>query len=333
MAQQNDTKVVIDADYHGKILPGKYSEELKRRVKGCITDFRAFDKIGGPAILYISAWRTDEEMIWYEYAGKRFTELLGCQALGLGEKFKECIVDRSVYKYSNADDGVIQEIFTKRELTDIRNRLREEGKKSGIVEAVYRLKLNGNMSIWLKDQAVVEVYEKDLVCLSLGCLIDVSKEMEAEDQRKQAVEELKKARDQLRNANKKLGQAYTQMRQSKELMSMELYGEEFGFLINEKGLIQGATGKALEKTGKSRRELLGTDIVDLVDNDSREGLRNDIKKVWKGIFRRTSVRMGYGKDLSRRFEAKLMLIKLETGPSLLLLMRPAYDETGHPPPP
>ena len=331
MAHQENSKIFDGSDYRGKILRGKYSEDLKTRVEVCITSFREFDKIGGPAILYISAWRTDEETIWYEYAGKRFTELLGCRFEELEKKFKECIVDRSVYKYSSDDAGIIQEIFTQGELAGIRNKLREEGKKSGIVEAVYRLKLKNNSSFWLKDQAVIEVYEKDHICISLGCLINVSKEMEAEDQRKQAVEELKEAHDQLRKANKKLGLAYTQMREAKDLMSMELYGEEFGFLIDEEGLIIGATGKALEKTRKKRTDLLGTNIVDLIAYDYREALKNDITKAWRGIFRRSSIRLMKEQSTSQSLEAKLMQMKLENGPRLLLLMRLTSDEESHAP--
>ncbi len=331
MIHEENSKFFNNIDYCGKILRGKYSEDLKRRIKDCIITFRAFDDIGGPAILYISAWQTDRETIWYEYAGKRFTELLKCRFEELDKKFKECIVDRSVYKYSNSDVGIIQEIFTQEELAGIRNKLRNEGKQSGIVEAVYRLNLKNNSSFWLKDQAVIEVYEKDRVCISLGCLINVSKEMEAEDQRKKAVEELKKAHDQLRSANKKLGLAYAQMREAKDRMSMELYGEEIGFLIDEDGLIIGATGKALEKTGKKRKDLLGTNIVDLIDNDSREALKNDITKAWRGVFHSTAVRLMKGQGASQSLEAKLMHMKLENGPRLLLLMRLTSDEESRAP--
>ena len=69
-------------------------------------------------------------------------------------------------------------------------KLREEGKKEGVIEAVYKISVNDGHAIWLKDQAMIEAYVNDRVYLSPGVLTIVSKEMEAED-------ELKKHRDRL----------------------------------------------------------------------------------------------------------------------------------------
>ena len=58
------------------------------------------------------------------------------------------------------------------------------------VEAVYQVSLNSRDVVWLKDQASIETYPEDAICLSLGSLTIVSKEMAAEDM-------LKKHRDRL----------------------------------------------------------------------------------------------------------------------------------------
>jgi diguanylate cyclase (GGDEF)-like protein len=59
--------------------------------------------------------------------------------------------------------------------------LREKVKKAGAVEFVYQLALPGGKTIWLKDQANIEVFAEDQICLSIGCLTEVTKEMEQKD--------------------------------------------------------------------------------------------------------------------------------------------------------
>ena len=66
-------------DYCGSILSGDYSVELKKRVTEYIGHYRAFEETGSAALLYIAAWQGIKEKIWYEYTGKRFKELLGCE--------------------------------------------------------------------------------------------------------------------------------------------------------------------------------------------------------------------------------------------------------------
>jgi diguanylate cyclase (GGDEF)-like protein len=39
----------------------------------------------------------------------------------------------------------------------------------------------GGKKIWLKDQAMIEIFADDEICLSIGCLTDVSKEMEQKE--------------------------------------------------------------------------------------------------------------------------------------------------------
>ena len=146
------------------------------------------------------------------------------------------------------------------------------------------------------------------------------------EERQRAEERLKTTLDQLKEANKRLGLAYAQMRDWKDRVSMQLYGEEIGFLIDENGQILGITERALESTGRNRIELLGDNILDLVDEECRQELKNDIREAWIGIFRQTSVRMT-GKQMDhQRFETKLMHISLEKEISLLVLMRGSDGE-------
>jgi HD-GYP domain-containing protein (c-di-GMP phosphodiesterase class II) len=177
-------------DYCGCILSGDYSFELKKRVAQCIDHYQVFEDTGSAAILYIAAWQGEKEKIWYEYTGEKFMDLLGCKNSEVAEVFRDSIIDRRIYKDLDMDVGIQKEVKNRDELKVAREELREEGKKAGTIEAVYKLSVNNNGAIWLKDQATVEFYEQDGICLSLGFLTIVSKEMEAED-------ELKKHHDQL----------------------------------------------------------------------------------------------------------------------------------------
>jgi len=185
-----DLNCIASPDYCGCILSGDYSVELKKRVAEYIDHYRGFEDTGSAAILYIAAWQGEKEKIWYEYAGERFMKILGCKKSELAEVFRDSIIDRRIYKGLDVDVGVRKEVKNREELNDVREELREEGKKAGTIEAVYKLSVNNTGAIWLKDQATVEIYEQDGICLSLGFLTIVSKEMEAED-------ELKKHHDQL----------------------------------------------------------------------------------------------------------------------------------------
>ena len=177
-------------EYCGRILSGNFSIELKKRVAEYIDHYRGFENTGSAAILYIAAWQGKKENIWYEYASQKFVTLLGCEISKLAEFFRDSIIDRRIYKDLDMNIGIQKEVTNREELNSAREELREEGKKAGTIDAVYKLAVNSSGAIWLKDQATVEIFEQDGICLSLGFLTIVSKEMEAED-------ELKKHHDRL----------------------------------------------------------------------------------------------------------------------------------------
>lgn len=180
-------------DYCGRIITGKYGKALKKRVSDCIAAFRAFEETGGLSIPYISAWDEKENVIWYEFAANRFTDLMRCDISRLADVFRDSIIDRRIYKYSEAVPGIQKEILTREVLEEARKGLRENSKKHGNVEAVYKISLGENNYCWLKDKANVEIYPKDNICLSIGCLTVVSREMESEEKCENLILELKKA--------------------------------------------------------------------------------------------------------------------------------------------
>lgn len=188
--ENSDPKKRYQLNYCGRILKGEYSDQLKQRVAGYIKCYHANEETGSPAIQYIAAWREEKKEIWYEYAGKRLMALLGCRYDELAEVMRNRIIDRRIYKYPDIDSGIIKEVKSHEELSGARQELREQGKKTGEIEAVYKISVKNSEAIWLKDQATIEIHEKDRICLSLGFLTIVSKEMKAED-------ELKEHRDHL----------------------------------------------------------------------------------------------------------------------------------------
>ncbi len=185
MERNDKVANLIDTEYHGTILlSSAYSDTLKKRLAGCIQCYSSFEKTGTAAMLYIAAWRGNDKNIWYEYAAKDFTSLFDCEQDEIAENFRKSVIDRRIYRELEVEVGIQKEIISNDEMSNTWERLREEGKKAGTLEAVYKITLGDGETTWLKDQATIEIYEHDNICLSLGFLTIVSKEMEAEDKLK-----------------------------------------------------------------------------------------------------------------------------------------------------
>lgn len=194
MENHHELNKTIAFDYCGKILHGDFSSELKMKIAEYIAALQTFEKTGNPAIPYISAWKKEEDkIIWYEFVSKRFIDLMKCKRDEAAEVFKKSVVDRRKYNYPDVESGIRKETIYLRELNSRREKLRTESEKKGVLEAVYKLSLRDGQTIWLKDQAIIENYEKDRTSISLGCLTVVTKEMKLEEKCENLIEELKKA--------------------------------------------------------------------------------------------------------------------------------------------
>ncbi len=190
---------VPDEEYWGRILDSDFSVRLKQRLQSYLAVFSAFEKTATPAISYISAWQEGGKEIWYEYTSRRFVDLMGCHARELAEVFQNSVIDRRIYKYHYVgfDPGIRKEVINQDELNTARSKLREEVKKAGTIEVVYKISVPKDRILWFKDQASLEIYEQDKICLSLGYLTDVTKEMEVE-------ENFQRTEKKLREANRKI---------------------------------------------------------------------------------------------------------------------------------
>lgn len=178
----HDDETLPVTGYQGRILAGAFSRRLKTRVRTLLEACRAFDGTGAPAIPYVAAWR-DHDDIWYEFAGQRFLALFGVREERLASVFRARVVDQRVYKCVNVNAAIEREVRSQEELQHARGTLREEGLVQGEVDAVYKLDAPHHGIVWLKDQAVVEAFETDRICLSIGHLTIVTKEMQSEEER------------------------------------------------------------------------------------------------------------------------------------------------------
>jgi len=183
----------LPAGYYGRILNGSFSLQLKRRVAECIEHFRAFDDLETPAIPYIAAWQEKNNAIWYEFVGKQLVKLLGCDHSAASACFRKSIVERHIYTKLGTPEDLQEVVLKSSEVQARKSQLREEVKKSGIVEAVYKISAADGRTYWLKDQARMEPFETDNIYISIGNLTIVTKEMEAEEHLKQVQNALKKS--------------------------------------------------------------------------------------------------------------------------------------------
>lgn len=170
----------IPPDYHGHLLYGDYSDALHCRVLELFDALQKMESVNPPVIPYLAAWNEMERIIWYEFSGKKLWALLNCTPDKAAERFRKAVVDRRIYCYNDLDQKVKEEITTSSELEGQCLGLREEVKITGCVEAIYKLCLNDRL-FWVKDQASIEVFNGDRICLSLGFLTDMTKEMEQKD--------------------------------------------------------------------------------------------------------------------------------------------------------
>jgi PAS domain S-box-containing protein len=111
------------------------------------------------------------------------------------------------------------------------------------------------------------------------------------------------------------------MRDYKDQLSLHLYEEDIAFLVDESGHILGMTQKALEISGKSRFELFGKPLIDLLDESSRSALEEDMRNARKGVFEQTILHLKSKPSGAHEMQVKVVPLRLKAGTMLLVLMR------------
>jgi diguanylate cyclase (GGDEF)-like protein len=189
----------ISKGYYGHILTGNYSQPLKDHIARCVRNFQGFDRMRTPAIPYIAAWHETQNVIWYEFVGRQLIQLLGCVHADAAEFFRNSIVERHIYSTVDTPEDLQQVILKSNELIERKTELREEVKKSGILEAVYKISAADGKTYWLKDQARIEPFKTDNIFISIGNLTIVTKEMEAEEHLKRVQKALRKSKQKYKD--------------------------------------------------------------------------------------------------------------------------------------
>ncbi len=170
------------AQYTGRILYEEYSTSLKKRVAELVAAFSEFDRTGVPGIPYITAWSHNDNVMWYEFAGRKFTGLFGCSAQELPAVFREAVVDHRIFHRTEVEAGVSETVRNPEELSGVRSGMRAEVTEKGHVEADYKVSLSEELDhVWFKDRARVETFSKEQISISFGFLTDVTNEMVHKD--------------------------------------------------------------------------------------------------------------------------------------------------------
>ncbi|MDD3815778.1 MAG: ATP-binding protein [Desulfocapsaceae bacterium] len=172
--------MLIPQGYTGRILKGSYSQALCEHVQHSIERLENFERLGLAPMVYVAAWQERDKVIWYEFVGQRFLRFLDCSADQAATRFRSLVLDQRTYSSHEGDLAVQEEIIPSDRLREDEDCLREHRLQTGRMEAIYKMNLAGTS--WLKDSSVLEIWPADGICLSFGCLTDVSKEMEQKDQ-------------------------------------------------------------------------------------------------------------------------------------------------------
>ena len=156
---------MTDEKYFGKILKGNYNKKLKKRVFEYVRNLQAFEKTDVPIINYLAAWEDEKKSIWYEFASREFLNIMGCEPSEIDGVFRNSVVDRLVYKYIGEDESIEKNAINKSQISFSREKLRNESKKEGNTEAVYKILPDQGRAVWLKDIAKIESLKDKMTSL------------------------------------------------------------------------------------------------------------------------------------------------------------------------
>jgi signal transduction histidine kinase len=173
-------EMLIPERYPGQILRGDYSPTLRKHLLRSIQRLEDFEQLGLAPMVYMAAWQEQKKLIWYEFIDKRLLRLLDCPGEQAAARFRSLVLDQRTYSSQEGDLDVHEEIIPSGRLRADEDHLREHRLQAGRMEAIYKMNLAGTR--WLKDSSILEIWRADGICLSYGCLLDVSKEMEQKDQ-------------------------------------------------------------------------------------------------------------------------------------------------------
>ena len=92
------------------------------------------------------------------------------------------------------------------------------------------------------------------------------------------------------------------------------------FLTDENGRIRGVNEKGIEVAGQSRIKLIGQDLAELLEAESKEELKKQIKQAWTGLIHQTPLRFS-GEADPEACQTTLIPLNMENSKMLLILLR------------
>ncbi|MDY0360889.1 MAG: PAS domain S-box protein [Desulforegulaceae bacterium] len=285
-------KIQIPPYYEGRLLYKDKSLEFKENLCSYINRLKSINEFLVPAILYICAWETGKNEIWYEYAGDNFKELFSSDIESLPQVFRSSVSDRKTY-IKNQNKVTIntqsRALFLKKKFT-----IRNETENAGFNEAVYKISHN-NDTFWLKDQAFVIPFSEDKITLSIGNLTNVTKEMEAEEERKSTEEKLKK----------------------KEKILTSLFNNSYDSVIvtDIKGRIIDCNEVAQKTFGLSKEEMLKKKYYDFIIPEEKERAVNEIKEILNNKNIRTEATIQ--KNDSTLIKVEVSIVRIDNDPPVV----------------
>ncbi|MCW7753776.1 PAS domain S-box protein [Desulfobotulus sp. H1] len=229
--------------YAGRILHQPCSRELRDRLNALLDTTSMMVSLALPVLHYVAAWKDSKTDIWYEFADPRFCHLLKTDPHNLAGVFRRSVLEQKVYPLEDKHDPEHVHMMEAPALNLERQLLRNRSTADGTSEAIYKIRLPDTSSIWLKDQARLEIFHQDSITLSIGVLTPVSREMTAEEA--------------LRKAEKALSQSEKQFRDLFDQSNDAI------LLLHANGRIIKANHRAEELTGLSQDTLTGKRACDL----------------------------------------------------------------------
>jgi PAS domain S-box-containing protein len=289
MEQKN---IKLPENYEGRLLLENRSFELKESLYTYINRLKSINEFLVPAILYISAWETGKKEIWYEYAGDNFKDLFSCTINELPSIFRNSVTDRKTY-IKNHNNVTIhtqnRELLLKKQFS-----IRNETENSGFNEAVYKIEHNNDI-FWLKDQAFVRPFEKDGITVSIGNLTNVTKEMEADEERRKTEVQLKK----------------------KEKILTSLFNNSYDSVIvtDIEGTVIDCNDVAQKTFGASKAEILNKKYYDFIISEDKKKAVNQIKEILNKKTIRTEAVILTGDK--KKLHVEVSIVRIDNDPPVV----------------
>lgn len=132
--------------------------------------------------------------------------------------------------------------------------------------------------------------------------------------------------NELEKANKDLQAAYQLMRDHRDLLAKFRHEEDVTFFVDREGQIEGITEAAQECIGRSRLQLLGTNVMELFDRNCQARVREALRRSWYGVIHLPDVELVAAKNDQRVFDLKLTRITSQKTRRLSVrLLQHPYD--------